>query len=81
MEPINCKSEVLMQYKSYEAWLDVQHHAKIKHFQMDHGSKYLYEEFSAHLKSCGTIGKITVHNTPEENRVSKHLNHMLLEDA
>jgi len=81
MEPISHKSEVLMQYKSYKAWLDVQHHAKIKCFQMDHSSKYLSEEFSAHLKSCSTIQNLTVHDTPEENGVSKCLNHTLLEHA
>jgi len=55
VEPISHKNEVLMQYKMYEAWLDMQHHAKIKCFQMDHGGEYLSDEFNTHLKSRSTV--------------------------
>ena len=74
VEPINCKSEVHTQYKMYEAWLDTQHHVKIKHLQTDHGGKYLSEEFNTHLKLCGTTRSLTVHDMPEENSISEHLN-------
>ena len=55
VEPISCKNEVLTQYKSYKAWLDTQHHAKIKCLQMDCRGEYLSEEFNTYLKACGTV--------------------------
>jgi len=39
------------------------------------------KQFSTHLKSQGTVCCLTVHDTPKENGVSKHLNHILLEHA
>ncbi len=35
--------------------------------------------FENHLKAAGTMQKLTVHDTPEENGVSERLNGILLE--
>jgi hypothetical protein len=48
---------------------------------MDHDGEYLSGEFTAHLKLKGTVRKLTVYNTPEENGMSERLNRTLLEHA
>jgi hypothetical protein len=68
-------------YKQYQAWIETQHEAKVKHLQTDHGGEYLSEAFTAHLKSKGTVRSLTVHNMPEENGVSEWKNQTLLEHA
>ena len=50
-----------------------------KFLRSDRGGEYLGKEFSSYLQSQGTEQKLTVHNTPEYNGVSEHLNRMLLE--
>ena len=76
---ISWKLEVLAKYKEYEVWMQTQHGKPIKVLQSDRGSKYLSKEFDSHLKVNGTIGSLTVHDTPEENSVAEWMNHMLLE--
>jgi len=64
-----------MCYKLYEtSWLDMQHTAKLKQFQMDHGGEYLSHEFDTHLKACRTVHSLTIQDTPEENSVSECIN-------
>jgi len=52
---------------------------KLKKLQTDCRGEYLSEEFTAHLKIRGTVHSLTVHDTPKENGVPEHLNHMLFE--
>src|SRR5882724_4536103 len=52
---------------------------KLKQLQTDHGSEYLLHEFDTHLKACGTVCSLTIHDTPEENGMSECLNCTLLE--
>jgi len=72
------KSEALTSYKAYEAWLDMQHAAKLKRLQTDHSGEHLSHGFDTHLKAHSTVCSLTVHDTPEENGVSEHLNCTLL---
>src|SRR5882724_7055442 len=73
------KSNTFVQYKAYKAWLQTQHGMKLKKLHTDCGEEYLFEEFTAHLKIRGTVHSLTVHDTPKENGVPEHLNHMLFE--
>ena len=41
--------------------------------------EYLSDEFSVHLKLAGTIRKLTMHDTPKHNGVSKRLNRTIME--
>jgi hypothetical protein len=75
------KNEAFGCYKQYKAWVETQHGAKLKRLQTDREGEYLSQEFTAHLKSKGTVQSLTVHDTPEENGVLEHLNRMLLEHA
>jgi len=81
IEPISCKAEALTCYKAYEAWLEMQHAAKLKWSQTDCGGKYPLNYFNTHLKGCGIVCSLTVHDTPEENGMSECLNYTLLEHA
>jgi len=75
------KSEALTNYKAYEAWLGTQHSVEIKKPQSDQGGEYMSKEFNQHLKANGTICSLTMHDTPEQNGVAKHLNWTLVEHA
>jgi len=79
MDVMSQKAEALTCYKAYVAWLDMQHVTKLKCLQTDHGGKYLSHDFDTHLKAHNTVCSHTVHDTPEENGISEHLNHTLLE--
>ena len=46
------------------------------------------DEFTSHLESQGTMRKLNVHDTPQQNSIAKHLNgvlvtkvHVMLHDA
>jgi Reverse transcriptase (RNA-dependent DNA polymerase)/GAG-pre-integrase domain len=73
------RDESYESYRSYEAWLSTQKNAKIKCLCTDRGGEYLGNEFSAHLRSAGTIRRLTVHDTPEHNGVSERLNRTIME--
>ena len=73
------KDETFECYRAFEAWLSTQQNAKVKCLRSDRGGEYLSDEFSAYLKSAGTIRKLTVHDTPEHNGVSERLNRMIME--
>ena len=74
---LNSKDETFDSYRAYEA--STQQNTKIKSLRSDRGGEYLSDEFSAHLKSAGTIRKLTVHDTPEHNGVSERLNRTIME--
>src|SRR6202050_5823672 len=76
---LHCTSEAFEAYKTFEAWADTQHDAKIKCLHSDHGSKYLLKAFTKHLAEKGMAQKLTVHNTPEQNGVAEVLNQISLE--
>ena len=74
------KNEVLHAYQDFEAWATL--HFDIlafKHLWSDRGGEYLGDAFSSHLASKGTVRKLTIHDTPEYNGVSEHLNQTFLE--
>ena len=75
VELMTHKSDVFAHYQAYEAWLQMQHRVKLKKLQTDCGGGYLSEEFTTHLRACGIVHSLTIHDTPKENGVSKHLNH------
>jgi hypothetical protein len=68
------KSEVFGIYRDYEAWCRAQCNAPIKILRSDRGGEYLGEAFIRHLKAAGTVQKLTVHDTPQQNGVTERLN-------
>jgi len=73
------KSEVFTKYQQYESWCLIQCKAPVKILQSDRGGEYMGEAFTDHLKAVGTIQKLTVHDTPQQNGVAECLNHTLME--
>jgi transposase InsO family protein len=65
------KSEALDAYKTFEAWCENQHGARIKTLHSDQGGEYLGKAFIVHLQAAGTTQKLTVHDTPEHNGIAK----------
>ena len=69
-------------YKSFKAWAKL--HFNIPAFKVlhsDRGGEYLGKEFTSYLASKGNMWKLAIHDTPEYNDVSKHLNQTLLEQT
>jgi hypothetical protein len=73
------KGEVYSHYKEYEAWVKTQLGVDIQVFHSDRGGEYLSKEFLAHLRSKGTISKLTVHDTPQHNGVAERRNRTIVE--
>ena len=75
------KSDTYQSYFDYKAWVEKQRDATIKALQSDRGGEYLSKAFDQHLKKKGTVRRLTVHDTPEQDGVSKHLNRTAVEGA
>ena len=72
------KSDTFDSYQAYEAWLSTQFSTKIKRLCLDCGGEYLSAEFMNYLKLKGTEHRVTMHDTPEHNRVAERLNQTLV---
>jgi hypothetical protein len=73
------KLDTFEAYKAFEAWANTQLDTKIKCLHSDRGGDYLSKAFIKHLTQQGTVQKLTVHDTPEENGVAENLNRVGLE--
>ena len=73
------KSEVLANYKNYEAWLRTQFDTDIKTFQSNKGGEYTSTEFSQHTKSKGTVHRFSVHDVHGQNGVPERAHYTLLD--
>ncbi|THH15160.1 hypothetical protein EUX98_g9509 [Antrodiella citrinella] len=69
------KSNTFEKYCSYEAWAKGHRGVvTIGELQSDRGGEYTSNEFSAHLKTQGTVRRLTVHDSPPQNGKSERLN-------
>ena len=75
------KSDTYQSYLDYEAWVEKQRNVPIKALQSNCGGEYLSKAFDQHLKKKGTIRRLTVHDTPEQDGVSERLNRTVVERA
>lgn len=76
---LKSKDETFDAYKKYEAWAETQKKAHIKVLHSDRGGEYMGKAFIVHLKSRGTVQKLTVHDTPEHNGVAERRNRTIVE--
>jgi Integrase core domain/GAG-pre-integrase domain len=65
------KDEVFAKYKLYEAMMLRKRDVHIKSLVSDQGGEYTSKEFEDHLAQQGTNHRMTIHDTPEQNRVAK----------
>jgi hypothetical protein len=76
------KSEALEAYKTDEALIETHcDGAKIKFMHSDQGGEFMSEEFKKHLQSKGTKHELTVHDSPQQDGVSKRGMHTQAEHA
>jgi transposase InsO family protein len=74
------KSEALTTFKQYEANITRQHPGvKLCKVHSDRGGEYLSAEFDQYLKNQGIERELTVHHSPQQNRVAEQLNQTLVE--
>ena len=73
------KDEAFEAYQQFEAWSENQLKVWIRVLHSDQGGEYLGKEFTAYLKSKGTVQKLTVHHTPQHNGVAEHRNRTIVE--
>ena len=75
------KDEAFCKYKLSEVMVNRQRNVHIKELVTDQGGEYTSNEFETYLKEQGMKHRLTVHDTPEQNGVTEHLNHTLVEKA
>ncbi len=76
---LRSKDEALQAYKDFATWAQTQRGVKIKRLRSDCGGEYTSADFNQYLKEQGTERWLTMHDTPQHNRVAKSLNRCLLE--
>jgi hypothetical protein len=79
---LKLKSEALTAFKAYEAWLGRQSPGVcLTKMRLDRGGEYLSGEFDQYLHQQGIEWQLTIHDSPQQNGVAKHLNRTLVEHA
>jgi hypothetical protein len=76
---LRTKDEAFEAYQKFEAWSGNQLEAPIRVLHSDRGGEYLGKEFTAYLKSKGTVQKLTVHHTPQHNGIAERRNRTIVE--
>ena len=76
---LRTKDEAFKTYKAFKTWLDTQFGCRIKFLNTDRGGEYLSDAFTKHLKSRGTVQKLSVHDTHQQAGVSERRNRTIAE--
>ena len=76
---LRTKDQALNAYKAFVAWVRTQHNSKIKVLRSDHGGEYTGHMFTNFLHQEGTERRLTTHDTPQHNGITKSLNRHILE--
>lgn len=68
--------------RTRQAWAKTQRGAeRAKELQCDRGGEYMSDEFKSYLEGEGTIRRLTVHDSPQQNGTAERLNRTLTEHA
>ena len=65
------KSKTFSSYKNDEAYIETQTGNRIKTVCSDRGGEFLSAEYINHQDSRGTVRQLTVHDSPQQNRVAE----------
>jgi transposase InsO family protein len=79
LDVLRTKDETFGAYKSFAAWAQTQHNARIKQLRSDRGGEFTSNAFTDFLQKQGTERRLTTHDTPQHNGVAESLNHRLME--
>lgn len=72
------KSDTFHAYETYHTRLRTEMNVPIKILHSDRGGEYLSDKFIEYLETSGTIHRLTVHDTSEQNGVAERLNGILM---
>ena len=75
------KDQTFEAYKRDEAYLKTHSGNHIKWMHSDRGGEFLSKEMKNHQDLKGTLHKLTVHDSPQQNGVAEHGNQMRAEQA
>lgn len=75
------KDETFTSYKRDEAYLETHMGNHIKWMHSDRGGKFLSNKMKSHQDGKGTIHKLTIHNSPQQNGVVERGNRTRTEQA
>ena len=76
--PLKTKDEAFIAYVKYTVQIFTQYGIQVKELQSDNDSVFLSEDFTRYLDSQGTIRRLTVHDTPQQNGVAERAHQTLL---
>lgn len=75
------KSEIVDQFKKYEAMMENQVDAKIKCIRTDNGGEYMNRRFLKMCQSSGIIHQTTVPYLPQQNGLAERMNQKIMQRA
>jgi len=75
------KSEVHQKLTGHIAFVHTQHNTTVKFIRSDCGGEYLPMEAHNYFAKHGIKHELTVHNSPQQNRVAERTNRTLVENA
>ena len=78
MIPMREKSKAFAAYVTFQSQLETQHGKTIKTLQSDNDGAFLSHEFEQYLQARGTVRRLTVHDTPEQNGVAERVHGTVL---
>ena len=73
------KSNILAVYHAFTAWALTQFRVTIHRFRSNQGGEFTSNDLSGFLHEQGMEQRLTTHDMPEHNRITKSLNQHLLE--
>ena len=65
------KSQTFDSYKKDEAYIQTQTGNHIKSIYSNQGGEFMSDEFIKHQDARGTLRELTIHNSPQQNRVAE----------
>ncbi|TMW55192.1 hypothetical protein Poli38472_013954 [Pythium oligandrum] len=68
------KSEVLVRFKAYKAWIENQLNCLIKCIRTDNGGEYVNRKFDTFCQQQGITHQLTVPYSPQQNGVAERMN-------
>ena len=76
---LRTKDEAFDAYLSYEAFAQNQIGSRVRRFRDNKGGEYIGWKWDEHFKHWGIIHEHTTKATPQQNGISEHTNHTLIE--
>lgn len=78
MAPLKTKDEAYVAWVKFATMLFTQYGIKVKTLQSDNDTVFLSEDFTAYLESQGTLRRLTVHDTPQQNGVAERTHQTII---